>query len=364
MAARLDTFLRIAADQKASDVHFHAGKVPAIRHLGDLVRLPYRRLGSHDTRTFLDEVLTPAQKERLARDLQVDFMYEVDGLGRFRACVYEQSDGPGAVFRVVPDRVPSAEEVRVPHSVQQLMTGTSGLVLVTGPTGSGKSTTVAALIDRVNRTQARHVLTIEDPIEHVHTPVKAVITQREIGRDAKSFASALRSALREAPDVLLVGEVRDYETVKMLMSASEAGVLVIATLHTGSAAKAVDRIVGACPGDVQDQVRTTLSLVLRGVVAQRLCKLASGGGRVAAMEILLPSHAVSHLIRENKLHQIDSYLRSGEQLAGGTRSLEHALAELVALGEVEEREAVQHANDVVVLRQLLAKHLLAKEAAR
>lgn len=353
--ARLDTFLRVAADQRASDVHFHAGKIPAIRHLGDIVRLPYRRLGPHDTRTFLDEILTPEQKAQLERDQQIDFMYEVEGLARFRACVYEQSDGLGAVFRIVPDRVPSVEEIRVPHSVQQLTGASNGLVLVTGPTGSGKSTTVAALIDRVNRTSERHVLTIEDPIEYVHRSQRSVVTQREVGRDAQSFASALRSALREAPDVLLVGEVRDYETVKMLLSAAEAGVLVIATLHTGSASKAVDRLVGACPGDVQDQVRITLAMTLRGVVAQRLCKLATRGGRVAAMEVLLPSFAVSHLIRENKLHQIDAYLRSGEQLSGGTRSLEHALAELVLSGEVEEREALLHANDPGVLSQMIAK---------
>lgn len=353
--ARLDTFLRIAYDQRASDVHFHAGKVPAIRHLGDIVRLPYRRLGAHDTRAFVDEILTPRQQELLARDQQVDFIYEVPGLARFRAAVYMQSDGLGGVFRIVPDRVPSADELRVPHSVQQLASSTHGLVLITGPTGSGKSTTVAALVDRVNRTQARHVLTIEDPIEYVHAPAKSVITQREVGRDATSFASALRSALREAPDVLVVGEVRDYETVHMLLSAAEAGVLVLATLHTGSAAKAVDRLVGACPGDVQDQVRTTLSMVMRGVVAQRLCKLASHAGRIAAMEVLLPSHAVSHLVRENKLHQVDSYLRSGEQLAAGARSLEHALAELVVSGEVEEREAMVHANDPSVLRDMLAR---------
>ncbi len=353
--ARIDTFLRIAFDQRASDMHFHAGKVPAIRHLGDIVRLPYRRLGAHDARAFIDEVLTPKQQERLERDQQIDFLYEVPGLARFRAAIYAQSDGLGAVFRVVPASVPSAEEIRVPHAVQQLMTSSNGLVLVTGPTGSGKSTTVAALVDRINRTQTRHVVTIEDPIEYLHTPVRSVITQREIGRDAATFGSALRSALREAPDVLIVGEGRDYETVHMLLSAAEAGVLVLATLHTGSASKAVDRLVGACPADVQDQVRTTLAIVLRGVVAQRLCKLASHSGRVAAMEVLLPSHAVSHLIRENKLHQVDSYLRSGEQLAGGSRSLEHALAELVASGEVEERVALLQANDPDALRDMIAR---------
>jgi len=353
MSARFDTFLRIAADQKASDVHFHAGKHPVIRYLGDMVRLPYRRLERHDAQAFMDEVLTPAQKAQLEREQQVDFVYEVPGLARFRANVYLQIDGLGAVFRVIPDRVPSADEIRAPHSVQQLMTQSNGLVLVTGPTGSGKSTTVAALVDRVNRTQARHVVTVEDPIEYVHTPVRSVLSQREIGRDAPRFADALRSALREAPDVLVVGEVRDHETVQMLLSAAEAGVLVLATLHTGSAAKAIDRIVGACPGDEQDQVRLTLSVVLRGVVSQRLCKLASGAGRIAAMEVLLPSHAVAHIVRENKLHQIDSYLRSGD--GGGSRSLEHSLAEHVLSGLVTEREATLHANDAAMLGELIAK---------
>lgn len=355
MTPRLDTFLRIAHDQCASDVHVHAGKVPAIRHRGDIVRLPYRRLGAHDARAFICEILTPAQQEDLERRSQIDFMYEVPGLARFRASVYLQSDGLGAVFRVVPGDVPTVDDIRVPHSVQQLLSSANGLVLVTGPSGSGKSTTVAALVDRINRMSARHVLTIEDPIEYVHTPIRSVITQREIGRDAKSFASALRSALREAPDVLVVGEVRDYETVQLLMSAAEAGVLVLATLHTGSAAKAVDRLIGACPADVQDQARATLSMVMRGVVAQRLCKLASRNGRVAAMEVLLPSHAVAHLIRENRLHQIDSYLRSGEHLAGGMRSLEYALAELVVNGEVEEREALVHANEPAVLHDMVVR---------
>jgi twitching motility protein PilT len=300
-------------------------------------------------------VLTKEQLDELDRTQSIDFLYEVKGVARFRACVFVQSAGLGAVFRIIPDRVPSADELRVPRSVQALATQAAGLVLVTGPTGSGKSTTVAAIVDRVNRTQERHVLTIEDPIEYVHTPQRSVITQREVGRDAESFAAALRSALREAPDVLVVGEVRDYETVQMLLSAAEAGVLVLATLHTGSAAKAVDRLIGACPGDVQDQVRTTLAVVLRGVVSQRLCKLASGGGRIAAMEVLLPSHAVSHLMRENKLHQIDAYLRSSDSAASGSRSLEHALAELVRANEVREREALEQANDPQALLDLLAK---------
>ncbi len=353
--SRLDTFLRIAHDQCASDMHFHAGKVPAIRHLGDMVRLPYRRLGAHDARAFIYEILTNGQQQELERKGQIDFMYEVSGLARFRASVYLQSDGLGAVFRVVSDAVPTVDDLRIPHSVQQLMSNTNGLVLVTGPTGAGKSTTVAALVDRINRTQARHVLTIEDPIEYVHAPIRSIITQREIGRDAKGFASALRSALREAPDVLVVGEVRDYETVQLLMSAAEAGVLVLATLHTGSAAKAVDRVIGACPADVQEQARATLSIVMRGVVAQRLCTLASRSGRVAAMEVLLPSHAVAHLIRDHKLHQIDSYLRSGEHLSGGMRSLEYALAELVVNGEVEEREAMLHANEPAVLSEMIMR---------
>lgn len=350
--ARLDTFLRVAADQKASDLHFHAGKPPMVRYNGELIALPFRELSEADARRFFEELLTPAQLETLDTERELDFGYVLEGVGRFRVNVLHQSLGLGAVFRVIPDKVATLAELRLPGSLFDLARQTRGLVLVTGPTGSGKTTTLAGIVHEINRTSACHIITIEDPIEYVHRPEVSVITQREVGAHAKSFAEALRSALREAPDVVVVGELRDYETIKLALSAAEAGVLVFATLHTNSAAKAIDRIVGACPVEVQDQVRGVLSVQLRGVIAQRLCRLASGDGRIAAIELLLPSYSVSHLIRENKVHQIDAYLRGGQAGAGGAQSLDQALGKLVSEGLVAIADALRFANDPDVVHKL------------
>ncbi len=351
---RLDTFLRLAADQKASDLHFHAGKVPMVRHDGELVALPFRVLSEPQVRAFLDELLTPAQRAILDREQQVDFAYELPGVGRFRASVCRQSGGPSAVFRVIPSRIPELSRLELPAAVGGFTRHANGLVLVTGPTGSGKTTTLAAMVDLINSTTGRHVITVEDPIEFVHVPKRGLVTQREVGIHAQSFASALRSALREAPDVLVVGEMRDFETMSLALAAAEAGILVFATLHTGSAAKALDRMLGAAPSDQQEQVREVLSVLLRGVVSQRLCRLASGQGRVAAVEILLSSVSVSHLIREQKTHQVDAYLRGGEQASRGMCSLEQSLLRLVREGRVAEAEAMAHANDPEALRSALA----------
>ncbi len=352
---RLDTFLRLAADQKASDLHFHAGKVPMVRHDGELVALPFRVLSEPQVRVFLDELLTPAQRATLEREQQVDFAYELPDVGRFRASVCRQAGGPSAVFRVVPNKIPDLARLELPAAVAGLTRHANGLVLVTGPTGSGKTTTLAAMVDLINGTSGRHVITVEDPIEFVHAPKRGLVTQREVGLHAASFASALRSALREAPDVLVVGEMRDFETMSLALAAAEAGILVLATLHTGSAAKALDRMMGAAPPDQQEPVREILSVLLRGVVSQRLCRLASGQGRVAAVEILLSHVAVSHLIREQKVHQIDAYLRGGEQASRGMCSLEQSLVRLVREGGVARDEALAAANDPEAVRAALAR---------
>ena len=353
--ARLDTFLRVAADQRASDLHFHAGKPPTVRHNGDLIPLPFRVLTEDETRRFLLEFLDPEQKDRLEREQELDFAYELEGVGRFRVNVFNQTAGLSAVFRVIPEDVPAYEHLDLPPVLKTFAHMSRGLVLVTGPTGSGKTTTLAALIREMNRTSNRHIITVEDPIEYIHTPMESVINQREVGQHAESFAAALRSALRESPDALVVGEMRDYETVNLALSAAEAGILVFATLHTNSAAKAVDRLLGACPQEVQDQVRGVLSVLLKGVVAQRLCRLASGEGRIAAVEVLLQSHSVSHLIRENKIHQIDSYLRTGDQSGQGMRSLESALAQLVYEGMVTPEEALSVANEPAQLERVIGQ---------
>lgn len=352
MTARIDTLLRIAADQRASDLHLHAGKVPRVRHEGRLVPLPFRALGLYQLRSMLDEILTEGQQEELLVKSHIDFAYDLPGSGRFRGSVCEQSDGPSAVFRVVPPRVASLVELDMPAAVVGFTRHANGLVLVTGPTGSGKTTTLAALVDHVNEHSGRHIITVEDPIEFVHAPKRGLITQRQVGVHTESFASALRSALRESPDVLVVGEMRDFETVALAIAAAEAGVLVFATLHTSSAAKSVDRLLGTCPEDRQDQIREVLAALLRGVLSQRLCR-AVGGGRVAACEILLNNIAVANLIREKKAHMLDGYLRSGEQAARGMCSLESSLARLVSERRITRPEALAAANDVEALEAML-----------
>ncbi|MCB9616959.1 MAG: PilT/PilU family type 4a pilus ATPase [Sandaracinus sp.] len=348
----MDTLLRIASDQRASDLHLHAGKVPHVRHDGRLVPLPFRELGMHQLRVMLDEVLDADQRDELREKQHIDFAYEVEGVGRFRGSITAQTDGYSAVFRVIPATIRTLAELDVPAVIGSFARHANGLVLVTGPTGSGKTTTLAALVDLVNESTGRHIITIEDPIEFVHPRKRGLVTQREVGVHVETFAGGLRSALREAPDVLVVGEMRDYETVSLALAAAEAGVLVFATLHTGSAAKAVDRLLGACPADQQDQVREILAALLRGVLSQRLCR-GVVGGRVAACEILLQNIAVSNLIRESKVHQIDAYLRSGEQASRGMCGLEESLMRLVRERRITASEALSHSNEPEALRAAL-----------
>ncbi|MGE3636849.1 MAG: type IV pilus twitching motility protein PilT, partial [Sandaracinaceae bacterium] len=286
---------------------------------------------------------------------QLDLGYEIPEVGRFRISVCRQYEGLSAVFRYIPHAIPELSTLNLPSAVSNLTEHANGLVLVTGPTGSGKSTTLASLIDKINSTSERHIITIEDPIEFVHVPKKGLVTQREVGSHVSSFAAGLRSALREAPDVLVVGEMRDFDTVHLALAAAEAGVLVFGTLHTGSAAKAIDRILGTCPADLQEQVREVLAMLLRGAVSQRLCRLAGGQGRVIAIEVLLQSISISHLIREDKIHQIESYLSGGGEGGSGMTSLERSLSRLVAESRVEEEEALRHANDPDALRAMFEK---------
>lgn len=336
--ARIDSFLEIVAEQRASDFHFHAGNPPIIRHVGELLPLPFRVLTDEEARRFVFEILTPAQRQTLEHDQQVDFIYVLPGVGRFRANVFIQSQGLGAVFRIIPNHLPTFEELRLPPAVRKLTEQNNGLVLVTGPTGSGKTTTLAAMVHEINKTQQRHVITIEDPVEFVHAPIQSVITQREVGRHAESFASALRSAMREAPDVLVVGELRDQETVHLALQAAETGVLVLGTLHTNSAPRAVDRILDALPEEIREAMRQVLSVTLRGVIAQRLCLRADGESRVAVLEILLLTHGVANLIRENKVHQIEGYLQSASSDGTGAQSLDNGILRYILEGLIT-REA-------------------------
>src|SRR5712671_2695013 len=353
--ARIDSFLRLVAQQGASDLHFHAGNVPIIRHEGELMPLPFRQLSEVETSRFLLEIMGEDQRAEFEQNQEIDLVYSIEGVARFRANVFVQSQGLGAVFRVIPTQLPTMEQLGMPLSVKRLTLLNNGLVLVTGPTGSGKTTTLCAMVDEINKTSERHVISIEDPIEFLHVPIKCAITQRQVGKHSDSFAGALRSALRESPDVLVVGEMRDLETINLALAAAETGVLVVGTLHSNSASKAIDRIIDVIPEESRDQVRSTLSVLLRGVISQHLAKHASGEGRVAAMEILLQSYAVSNLIRENKIFQIDGYLDTSSNDGSGTQSLDAHLFRLVKGGEITVEEALKYANQPESLKRLASE---------
>src|SRR5438067_5594869 len=353
--ARFDSFLRLVAEQGASDLHFHAGNVPIIRYEGDLLPLPFRVLSELETSRFLLELLSEEQRAEFEKKRELDFVYELPGVARFRANVFVQSQGLGSVFRVIKNQIPTLDELGMSAAVKRLTELNNGLVLVTGPTGSGKGTTLAAMVDEINKSSQRHVISIEDPIEFLHKPIRGAITQRQVGKHAESFATALRSALRESPDVLVVGEMRDLETSLLAISAAETGVLVIGTLHSSSASKAIDRIIDVIPEESRDQVRSTLSVLLRGVLSQHLAKHASGEGRVAVMETLLQSYAISNLIRENKVFQIDAYLDTAAYDGSGMQSLDACLFKLVKDGEVTIDEALKLANQPESLKRLAAE---------
>ena len=352
---RIDSFLRLVAQQGASDLHFHAGNVPIIRHEGELLPLPFRVLSELETSRFLLEILSEEQRAEFEKKRELDLVYELPGVARFRANVFVQSHGLGAVFRVIPNALPTMEQLGLPSAVKRLTLLNNGLVLVTGPTGSGKTTTLCAMVDEINKTSERHVISIEDPIEFLHQPIKCAITQRQVGKHADSFAGALRSALRESPDVLVVGEMRDLETINLAIAAAETGVLVIGTLHSNSASKAIDRIIDVIPEESRDQIRSTLSVLLRGVISQHLAKHASGEGRVAVLEVLLQSYAVSNLIRENKVFQIDSYLDTASNDGSGMQSLDACLFRLVKQGDITVDEALKFANQPESLKSLAAQ---------
>jgi twitching motility protein PilT len=346
----LDAFLELVVDQQASDLHFSSGAAPTVRFNGDLYPIPFRVLSDPEARRFLFEVMTPEQRARFDERQELDFAYELPGFARFRANVFEHRGGIGAVFRVIPEKVPTLTDLRLPPSLRRLTAYTDGLVLFTGPTGSGKTTTQAAIIQEINRTRPLHILTIEDPIEFLHKEELSVITQRQVGSHTQSFHDALRSALRESPDVLLVGEMRDFETISLALGAAETGVLVFGTLHTGAAANAVDSIVDVFPEEQAEQVRGSVSVTLKAVVAQRLVKVADGSGRVAAVETLFNNTAVAHMIREGKSHQIDAYLQQRDP-TGGNRSLDQALLALVRARRVTTEEAVAQARYPAVFMQ-------------
>ena len=324
--------LRETAEKGASDLHLSTGQPPLFRLHGDLARSGHPALGAAEVTALVHEIMSDAQRKTLETEHEVDFACELAGHGRFRVNVFVHSRGPGAVMRTIPTTIPSLEAMQLPPVLKELCTRERGLVLVTGPTGSGKSTTLAAMLDVINATWDAHILTVEDPIEFVHPPKRCLVNQRELGPHTHSFSNALRSALREDPDVILIGEMRDLETISLALTAAETGHLVFGTLHTSSAPKTIDRIIDVFPAAQQGQIRTMLSESLEAVVAQTLVK-KKGGGRVAACEILMGAPAVRNLIREGKLHQIPSMMQTGQRI--GMQTLDMAYADLLKRGLIE-----------------------------
>ncbi|HEX4935829.1 MAG TPA: type IV pilus twitching motility protein PilT, partial [Gemmatimonadaceae bacterium] len=341
--ARIDDLLREQMTRGGSDLHLRAGDFPLMRVHGDIVRLTERAPVDADALGAMLHAIMPERNRREFHETHdSDFAYELPGVARFRVNAFMDRHGPGAVARAIPSKIVTAEELGLSPEVQALCKLTKGLVLVTGPTGSGKSTTLCALVDLVNRTRQDHIVTIEDPIEFVHESKGCLVTQRQVGLHTGSFKHALRAALREDPDVVLVGELRDLETVSIAIETAETGHLVFGTLHTTTAASTIDRIIDQFPPDRQEQIRTMLSESLKGVIAQTLCRKV-GGGRVAAMEVLLATPAVSNLIREAKTFQIPSVMQTSRRL--GMITLNDALVELVEKGVVEPKEAYLRAID-------------------
>jgi twitching motility protein PilT len=348
---RIDRFLSVLPKRNGSDLHLSVGSPPILRIDGDLERIRYRSLSEGDFYNLLGPIVPPRIWTQYGETGDVDFAYQMGSDARFRVNLFRQERGSGAVFRLIPARVPTVEELDLPHSVAELAAEGRGLVLVTGPTGSGKSTTLAAILDRVNRRYSRHVVTIEDPIEFVHTNDRSIFTQREIGPDVPNFADGVKAAIREDPDCLLVGEMRDLETMRMALTAAETGLLVFATLHTNSAAKAVDRIIDAFPASEQEQIRIVLAESLRAVVAQQLLRKV-GGGRIPAFEILLGSSALSNAIREGKTTQINNQILTGR--GRGMISMDQSLQELVRAGHIAPQIALDRAFDRETFKAALA----------
>ncbi len=339
-------------DRRASDLHITAGAPPMVRVRGRLTPIDgYPALTPTDTREIVYSILSNAQRQKFENNWQLDFAYQIPGRARFRVNAYFQRAAIGAAFRLIPFDVVPLETLGLPKVVESLAEKPRGLVLVTGPTGSGKSTTLASLIDVINSSREEHIMTIEDPIEFLHQHKKCIVNQRELGSDAPSFADALKAALRQDPDVILVGEMRDLETIGTALTAAETGHLVFATLHTQDTAQTIDRIIDVFPPEQQGQVRAQLSVALQGIMTQMLVPTADGAGRCVAAEVLVPTPAVRNLIREAKTHQIYSVLQTGGQ--HGMQTMDAALVELVRSGKITRQMAESRAHAPEELRRLL-----------
>ncbi|GAB4281612.1 MAG: type IV pilus twitching motility protein PilT [Candidatus Rifleibacteriota bacterium] len=345
----IDDLLKLIVEKGGSDLHLTVGSPPMLRLQGKLWPTDLPVLSNKEARRLIYQFLQNDQRERLEEKLELDISYELEGVARFRCNVFFTRLGLGAVFRVIPTHIKTLAELKLPAVLGDLARRNKGLVLVTGPTGSGKSTTLAAMIDQINSERQDHILTIEDPIEFVHRHRSCLVNQREIGPNTKSFSNALRSALREDPDIILVGEMRDYETISLAVTAAETGHLVFATLHTPSAAQSVDRIVDVFPAHQQDQIRTQLADALQGIIAQQLIPTIDGMSRVCCLEILINTPAVSNLIRENKTFQLPSIMQTSKQL--GMQTMDQSLMDLVKQRKISPQEAYRRAFDKKAFEQ-------------
>jgi len=343
MGISIDEFLKTTVDRDASDLHLIAGQPPRIRQYGDLEPIAEDELDQEELTEELYRVTPAAARREFERKDQADFAYELEGIARFRVNMLRHISGTGAIFRTIPSSPMSLEDLNMPDVVRSFCRHKNGLVLVTGKTGSGKSTTLAAMIDYINSTKKGHIITIEDPIEFVHERKESLISQREVGVHTSSFAAALRSALREDPDVILVGELRDQETMSLAVTAAEVGILVFGTLHTNSATATVDRLVNAFPGNEQAQVRAMLSTSLRAIISQQLIRKKDGKGRVAAIELMINNTGVQNLLREGKTEQLETALQGGK--AAGMQTMDNALQELINKNQINGLDAYLQAND-------------------
>ena len=355
-APHIDGLLRLMLERGGSDLHLTVGSPPGIRQRGEIVPIENMKpLSPRDTMEMILSLLSEEQRRRFETELELDFAYSIPGVSRFRANVFQQRNSMGAVFRVIPIKIPTMEELGLPKVCRYLAERPRGLVLVTGPTGSGKSTTLAAMIDHINTTRAFHIITMEDPIEFMHRNKKAYVNQREIGEDTHSFASALKRVLRQDPDVILVGELRDLETISAAITAAETGHLVLATLHTTGGPETVDRVVDVFPPYQQQQVRMQLSSTLEGVLSQVLLQSADGKGRTMAMEIMLGIPAISNLIREGKTHQMETIIQGGASL--GMQTLDQHIKNLLSAGKVTFEEAISKAKNPRELADMVGRKI-------
>lgn len=341
--ARIDAFLKLGLAQGCSDIHLAVGVPPMLRMSGDLMPIKFRNLTSSELEGYLSEIMNEVQIKDFGSGHDIDFSHVSEDGMRFRANAFRKTSGPGAVFRFIPSEVPSLEKLNLPDIVRDLTNHHQGMILVTGATGTGKSTTLAAMIDYMNANRAINILTLEDPIEFVHPSKQAQVIHREIGSHLNSFSDGLRAALREDPDVILVGEMRDEETISLAMEAAETGHLVLGTMHTTSAVKTIDRVIDALPSEKREQAKMFLATGLKGVISQVLCKAAEGRGRVAALEIMVPNRAISKLIMEDKVHMIRSQLQTGKEY--GMQLLDQHLMELVIDKRIDPDDAYIYAKE-------------------